>query len=184
MSGEELDKQILFLIANPKTEKQGFELLYKHYTKRLYWHIRKIVGNHEDADDVLQNVLIKAWKALKNFRGDASIYTWLYRIGSNECITFLNKRNKTKAVSLSDDENALENTLTADQRMDSAKVLAQLQSALDTLPEKQKQVFCMRYYDEMPYQTISEQLGTSVGALKASYHHAVNKIENYFQAHD
>ena len=184
MSGESTDKEILSLIANPSTEQLGFKLLYSTYSKRLYWHIRNMVQNHDDADDLLQDVLVKAWKGLKRFRADSAIYTWLYRIASNECITFLKKKNKAVVLSLNSDENKEEGKLKSDENIDGIKLLATLQKALDTLPEKQRQVFCMRYYDEMTYQDISEKLGTTVGSLKASYHHAVIKVEKFFKDND
>lgn len=184
MSGIDTDKTILELIRNPATERSGFRLLYSTYSERLYWHLRGILNNHEDADDVLQDVLVKAWRGLKNFRGDSAIYSWLYRIGTNECISYLKKRQKNVSVSIHKDENGYEETIEANGDVDTAKTLKLLQKALDALPQKQKQVFCLRYYDEMSYNEISEQLGTSVGALKASYHHAVSKIQEFIEQND
>jgi RNA polymerase sigma-70 factor (ECF subfamily) len=184
MSGKETDQKILQLIRNPATERSGFQLLYTSYAERLYWHLRGVLNNHNDADDVLQDVFVKAWKGLKNFRGDSALYSWLYRIGTNECITFMKKRQKNLSISIHDDENGYEETIEAKGDIDTVKTLELLQNALDTLPEKQKQVFCLRYYDELSYKEISEQLGTSVGALKASYHHAVSKIQEYISQHN
>ncbi len=184
MSGTEIDQKILRLIENPATERSGFHLLYTTYSKRLYWHINGILNDHDSTNDVLQEVLVKAWKGLKSFRGDASIYSWLYRIATNQSITHLNKSKKSQVVSIHDQESSFDQKMIADEDVDSAKTLDLLQKALDTLPEKQRIVFCMRYFDEMSYSQISDQLNTSQGALKASYHHAVSKIEKFIQAHD
>ncbi|MFY0672517.1 MAG: RNA polymerase sigma factor [Bacteroidia bacterium] len=184
MSGIDTDQKILKLIGNPDTERSGFQLLYTTYAKRLYWHLRGILKNHEDADDVLQDVLVKSWKGLKNFRGDSALYSWLYRIGTNECITFLKRREKNMSLSIHGDDTRLEETIEAKTDIDTSKTLALLQQALDLLPEKQKQVFCLRYYDELTYKEIAEKLGTSIGALKASYHHAVSKIQEHILKHD
>lgn len=173
------DEAILKMLNISSSYDKGFRLLLKKYQERLYWHIRRMVVEHEDANDVLQNTCIKVYKGIKKFNGDARLYTWLYRIASNEAITFLKKRKRTKASSIHDEENNLENQLQADVYFEGDEIQRKLQLAIDTLPEKQKLVFNMRYYDAMSYQAISEVLGTSVGALKASYHHAAKKIETF-----
>ncbi|MES2883134.1 MAG: sigma-70 family RNA polymerase sigma factor, partial [Bacteroidota bacterium] len=148
-----------------------------------YWHIRRMLADHEDANDVLQNVFIRVWNGLENFREDSQLYTWLYRIATNESLTFLEGRKKRTAVSLSDVETGLENKIKADKHFDPNRIEWKLQLAMQQLPEKQKLVFGLRYYDEMPYEEMSRVLGTSEGALKASYHHAVKKIEDYIKNH-
>jgi RNA polymerase sigma-70 factor (ECF subfamily) len=138
-----------------------------------------MVIHHEDADDVLQNTFIKVWKGLENFREDSQLYTWLYRIATNESLTFLAQQKKRSSVSLSDDENGLTNKLKSDTNFDANKLEWKLQMGIQSLPEKQRLVFNLRYYDEMPYEEMSKVLDTSEGALKASYHHAAKKIENF-----
>ena len=145
----------------------------------MYWHIRRMVVEHEDANDVLQNMFIKVWKSLENFREDSQLYTWLYRIATNESLTFLQQQKKRSSLSLSDDESTLSNRIKADEHFDANKLEWKLQLAIQKLPEKQRAVFNLRYYDEMPYEEMSRVLETSEGALKASYHHAVKKIEDY-----
>jgi RNA polymerase sigma factor (sigma-70 family) len=173
------DEAILKMLNISSSYDKGFRLLLQKYQERLYWHIRRMVVEHEDANDVLQNTCIKVYKGIKKFNGDARLYTWLYRIASNEAITFLKKRQRTKSSSIHDEENNLENQLQADVYFEGDEIQRKLQLAIDTLPEKQKLVFNMRYYDAMSYKAISEVLGTSVGALKASYHHAAKKIEAF-----
>ena len=140
-----------------------------------------MVVDHDDANDVLQNVFIRVWNGLENFREDAQLYTWLYRIATNESLTFLENQKKRSAVSLSDVESGLSNKIKADQNFDANKLEWKLQLAIQQLPEKQRMVFNLRYYDEMPYEEMSRVLETSEGALKASYHHAVKKIEDYIK---
>lgn len=164
--------------ANIEKEK-AFSALMDLYKKRLYWHIRRMVIDHEDTNDVLQNVFIKVWKNLDNFRGEAGLYTWLYRIASNETFTFLKREKKRKTLSLSDDEFDLSNSIKADRHFNPAKIEWKMQLAIQKLPTKQKEVFSLRYYDEMPYAEIAKLLDTSEGALKASYHHAIKKIQEY-----
>ena len=154
------------------------------YQERLYWHIRRMVMVHEDADDVLQNTLIKIYRGILQFEGKSRLYTWLYRIATNEAITFLQSRNRRLTNSIDDTENSLADRLHADDWFDGDALQAQLQDALARLPDKQRAVFSLRYYDEMPYDEMSAVLGTSVGALKASFHHAVKKIETYFREAD
>lgn len=173
------DKELLMQFREPGTRERSFTLIIKKYQEKLYWHIRRMVVSHEDANDVLQNMFIKVWKALENFREDSQLYTWLYRIATNECLTFLEKEKKRASVSLSDVETGLSNKLMSDKYFDPNKLEWKLQAAIQRLPEKQRVVFNLRYYDEMPYEKMSRVLETSEGALKASYHHAVKKIEDF-----
>jgi RNA polymerase sigma-70 factor (ECF subfamily) len=138
-----------------------------------------MVIKHEDTDDALQNTFIKVWGNLDNFRSESGLYTWLYRIATNEALTLLKKKKRKYLLPLTDVENQLANTLEADEEFNGTDIQKKLQKALLTLPEKQRLVFHMKYFDDMKYEEISEILSTSVGALKASYHHAVKKIENY-----
>lgn len=177
------DKELLMLYNDPVTKERGFTAIIKKYQEKLYWHIRRMVVDHEDANDVLQNMFIKVWNGLGNFREDSQLYTWMYRIATNESLTYLEQQKKRAAVSLSDDENGLSNRLKADKNFDGNKVEWKLQLAMQQLPGKQRAVFNLRYYDEMPYEEMSRVLETSEGALKASYHHAVKKIENYILNH-
>ncbi len=177
------DSELLAQFKDPLTKEKGFTGIIKKYQQRLYWHIRRIVVQHEDANDVLQNMFIKVWNALENFREDSQLYTWLYRIATNESLTYIEQQKKRSSVSLSDVENGLSNKLRADKNYDSNKIEWKLQLAMQQLPEKQRIVFNLRYYDEMPYQQMSKVLETSEGALKASYHHAVKKIEDYILNH-
>lgn len=179
MAQQQDDKELLQQFKDPATKEKAFTAIIKKYQEKLYWHIRRMVVDHEDANDVLQNMFIKVWKSLDNFREDSQLYTWLYRIATNECLTFLEQQKKRSAVSLSDDEGVLANKLKAEKDFDSNKIEWKLQLAMQQLPEKQRLVFNLRYYDEMPYEEMSRILETSEGALKASYHHAVKKIENY-----
>ncbi|MBR3284396.1 MAG: sigma-70 family RNA polymerase sigma factor [Alloprevotella sp.] len=162
---------------NPETRRAAFEELVRKYSAQLYQQIRRIVQYHDDADDVLQNTFLKAWTALDNFRGDAQVTTWLYRIAMNESITFLQKQRNN--VSLDDEEGLAARSLEGDPYFDGDEIELQLQTAIAQLPEKQRVVFNLRYYDEMPYEEMSKVLDTSVGALKASYHFAVQKLQKY-----
>ncbi len=173
------DNEILALFKQASTKEKGYTVLLKKYQEKLYWHVRRMVINHDDANDVLQNVFIKVWRYLDNFREDASLYTWMYKIATNESITYLTQQKKRQAKSIDVEESGLSNTIVADKDFDPSKIEWKLQLAIDSLPEKQKIVFNLRYYDEMPYEQMSEVLETSVGALKASYHHAAKKIEEY-----
>jgi len=173
------DKELLLQFANEATKEAAFTRIIKKYQEKLYWHIRRMVVEHEDANDVLQNMFIKVWKSLENFREDSQLYTWLYRIATNESLTFLQQQKKRSAISLSDEESPLSNRIKADEHFDANKLEWKLQLAIQKLPEKQRTVFNLRYYDEMPYEEMSRVLETSEGALKASYHHAVKKIEEY-----
>jgi RNA polymerase sigma factor (sigma-70 family) len=175
------DKALLDAFKDPATKEKAFTLILKKYQERLYWHIRRLVVSHDDADDVLQNVFIKVWNYLDNFREEANLYTWLYRIATNESLTFIEKEKRRTSVSLSDHESGIANKLTAEKGFDANKLEWKLQEAIQTLPDKQKAVFLLRYYDEMPYEEMSKVLETSTGALKASYHHAVKKVEEYLK---
>ena len=173
------DKELLHQFKQPLEKEKAFTQIINKYQEKLYWHIRRIVVDHEDANDILQNMFIKVWNSLQNFREDSQLYTWLYRIATNECFTFLEQLKRRSSVSLDDVESGLINKIKADQNFDANKLEWKLQLAIQHLPEKQRIVFTLRYYDEMPYEEMSRVLETSEGALKASYHHAAKKIENY-----
>ncbi|MFZ6038411.1 MAG: RNA polymerase sigma factor [Bacteroidota bacterium] len=178
------DEELLSLLREPDTIREGFAKLVSEYSEQLYWQIRKMVLSHDDANDILQEVFIKAWSSIDNFRGEAKLSTWLYRIAINESITFINKMRAQNNISIDEDDSFLINQLEGDQYFDGDETQKLLQKAVLTLPEKQRLVFQMKYFDEMKYEKMSEILGTSVGALKASYHHAVKKIENFFDQTD
>ena len=177
------DAELLLQFRNLSTREAGFTAIIKKYQEKLYWHIRRILVDHEDANDVLQNVFIRVWNGLENFREDSQLYTWLYRIATNESLTFLEQQKKRSSVPLSDVESGLSNRIKADKYFDPNKLEWKLQLAMQQLPEKQRIVFNLRYYDEMPYEEMSRVLDTSEGALKASYHHAVKKIEDFILNH-
>ncbi len=175
------EELIIERLHNPKTCQQAFGEVMRHYTQPLYWHIRKMVIDHDDTNDVLQNTFIKAWTNIEYFRGEAKLSTWLYKIAINESLTFISKRRQD-VVGIDDEtEEFLINNLESDEYFDGDELKLELQKAINQLPPKQRMVFNMRYFDEMKYEDMSEVLGTSVGALKASYHQAVKKIEQYFQ---
>ena len=173
------DQTLLNNFKNPDTKEQAFTAIIKKYQEKLYWHVRRMVVDHEDANDILQNMFIKVWKGLENFREDSQLYTWLYRIATNESLTFLAQQKKRHTASLSDEENGLSNKLKSDTHFDANKLEWKLQLGIQSLPEKQRLVFNLRYYDEMPYEQMSRVLETSEGALNASYHHAANKIVEF-----
>lgn len=184
------DSELLDLFHSGAREK-AFTLLVEKYQQRVYYHIRRMVKVHDDTDDVMQNTFMKVWRGLENFRNEAQLFTWIYRIATNETITFLNTRNRKASVSFDgtdtdDDEGyAPSNYIKGEShQVDADDIQARLQRAIDSLPEKQKMVFNLRYYDEMPYEQMSEVLDTSVGALKASYHHAAQKIEKVLLGED
>jgi len=173
------EKDFIQELLNPKTQDLAFQKLLSIYKKPLYFHVRNIVLNHDDADDVLQNTFVKIFQYLKNFKGESKLFSWMYRIATNEAITFINqkaKRSKTTSEAL---QTKLVDNLRADSYFDGNEVQLKLQKAIVLLPEKQKLVFNMKYFQDLKYEEISEILGTSVGALKASYHHAVKKIEAF-----
>jgi RNA polymerase sigma-70 factor (ECF subfamily) len=163
--------------GDDSAQRKAFEQIVHFYSEKLYWHIRKMVLSHDDANDLLQNTFIKAWMSIELFRGEAKLSTWLYKIAINESITFLNKQRSANQVTIDDETMFLIDKVDTDPYFDGDAAQLKLQKAIVTLPEKQRQVFNLRYYDEMPYEKMSEILGTSVGALKASYHHAAKKIE-------
>jgi RNA polymerase sigma factor (sigma-70 family) len=173
------DSEILEKFAQENTRDEAFRLLLTKYQQKIYWHIRRMVIDHDDTDDLVQDVFIKVWKSLANFRSDSQLFTWLYRIATNESITFLNRKKMRNSVSLDDSTgNDLIETLAESPYFDGDEAQMKLQKALLTLPEKQRLVFNMKYFDDLKYEEISEILGTSVGALKASFHIAVKKIEH------
>ncbi len=173
------EKDFIQKLLNPKTQNEAFQILLSQYQKPLYYHIRNIVLNHDDADDVLQNTFIKVFQHLKGFKGDSKLFSWMYRIATNEAITFINQKAKRNGTTSEALQSKIVENLKADSFFDGTEIQIKLQKAIVTLPEKQQLVFKMKYFEEMKYEDMSEILGTSVGALKASYHHAVKKIENY-----
>jgi RNA polymerase sigma factor (sigma-70 family) len=177
-----VDREILQLFASEQTRDSALRLLMQHYSKRLYWHIRKMVIDHDETDDLLQETFIKAWKGLANFRDEAALYTWLYRIATNNCLTHLKKKREHFFLPIHDITPELQEKLSAATPSEAAESIEfKLQQAILRLPDKQRMVFNMRYYDEMPYDEMSQVLGTSVGALKASYHHAAKKVEDFLK---
>ena len=166
-------------LLNPETQNEAFAKLLSDYKRPLYNHIRNIVLNHDDADDVLQNTFIKVFRHLKTFKGESKLFSWMYRIATNEAITFINLKAKRNGITSEALQTKLMDNLIADDYFDSNEIQLKLQNAIALLPTKQQLVFKMRYFEEIKYEDMSEILGTSVGALKASYHHAVKKIENY-----
>ncbi|MDR3188877.1 MAG: sigma-70 family RNA polymerase sigma factor [Prevotellaceae bacterium] len=160
-----------------ETRREAFSVLVERYGERLYWHIRKLVLLHDDADDVLQNTFVKAWENVAKFRGEAQLFTWLFRIATNEALTFLHHTRRLQRLSLGDARQLLDNLRATDAHFCATDAQQKLQAAILTLPEKQRMVFNMRYFDEMPYEQMSDLLGVSVGALKASYHIAEKKIK-------
>jgi len=173
------DEYILSLLQQQGNYDQGFRLLVQQYRERLYHHVRRMVGNHEDADDVLQNCFVKVYRSIHRFEQNSKLYTWLYRIATNEALTFLDKRKRIATASLDNEDTNWNNRLKAESFVNENRAVDILEKAIATLPAKQKAVFNLRYYDEMTYADMSDTLETSQGALKASYHHAVKKIEAY-----
>ena len=173
------DHMLIASFRNEKLKEAAFTQLVRKYQERLYWHIRRRVLEHEDTNDILQNVFIKVWKNLAEFRDESNLSTWLYRISTNEALTWIDQKKRRSSVSISDNEDIFSEKLTAQKDFDPNKIEWKLQQAIQTLPEKQRIVFNLRYYDEMPYEEMSSVLGTSAGALKASYHHAVKKVEAF-----
>jgi RNA polymerase sigma factor (sigma-70 family) len=173
------DKEILEKFAREESRNVAFNQLVRKYQQKVYWHIRKMVIDHDDADDLTQDVFIKVWKHLGNFRQDAQLYTWLYRIATNECLSFLKIKKRKFFLPINDVAAELAAKLDHSDHLNGDEIQLKLQKALLKLPDKQRLVFNMKYYDELKYEEISEILGTSVGALKASYHLAVKKIEEY-----
>ncbi|XOV95116.1 MAG: RNA polymerase sigma factor [Bacteroidota bacterium] len=171
---------IISKITNEETKNYGFNLLLREYQERIYWHVRKMVIKHEDADDLTQDVFIKVWNNLDKFRAESSLFTWIYRIATNECLNFLNKKKKRFFIKIHDITDELSNNLSVENKLlEGSEVEIKLQKALLRLPDKQRLVFNMKYFDDMKFDEIAEITNTSVGALKASYHHAVKKIEEF-----
>lgn len=171
-------------LRDQKTRRDAFAELLAEFSEPLYWQIRRLVNSHDDADDLLQNTFMKAWTAMDSFRGDAKLSTWLHKIALNEALTHLDRRKRRATESLDDTEHSALNTLEADEWVDGDEAAAALREAIATLPDKQQLVFNMKYFDEMKYEEIAEITGTSVGALKATYHFAVKKIEQFLKARD
>lgn len=177
------DTELVEMLREPRTRREGFAVLVKQYSEKLYWKVRRIVLSHEDANDVLQNVFIKVWNNLQNFQGKSSLSTWLYRIAINESLDFLRKQKQTDMVS-SDEDLSVSSRLMSDEYFDGDEIQARLQEAVARLPEVQRMVFNLKYFEEMKYSEISQILNTSEGALKASYHLAVKKITEYLHSFD
>jgi len=177
------DKELTGLFRKPGSREYAFNLIVRKYQEKLYWHIRKLLIDHHDTDDTLQNTFIKVWTGLDNFREDSSLYTWLYRIATNEALSFLGSKKRRFFLPLADVEKQLSGSLKNDEYFNGDELQLKLQNALLTLPEKQRVVFNMKYFDEIKYEDMAEILDTSVGALKASFHHAVKKIEKYITEH-
>jgi RNA polymerase sigma-70 factor (ECF subfamily) len=172
----------IFILLETDLNK-GFRLVVERYSTRLYWHIRRLVILHEDADDALQNTFVNAWRNISGFRSESSLYTWLYAIATNEALALINRRARNAAVSLDDLGSFFANSIEGTTWFDGDEAQVKLQNAILQLPEKQRIVFNLKYYDDMTYEDMSKVLKTSVGALKASYHHAVKKIENFLSGH-
>ena len=178
-----IDEKALYKqLHDASTKEAAFTRLVREYQEPLYWQIRRMVVVHDDADDVLQNTFIKAWSAIDSFRGESRLQTWLFRIAINESLNYLNK--KKQVLSLDQTDGSLADMLASDSYFDGDEVQRQFQTAINTLPEKQRLVFNLKYFDAMKYEDMSSLLGTSIGALKASYHHAVKKISAFFDDND
>ena len=173
------EDDIVELLKDPQKQRAAFTQIVTEYSEKLYWHIRKMVLSHDDANDLLQNTFLKAWVNIESFRGDSLLSTWLYKIAINECLTFLNKQRNQNNVSIDDTDVFLLEKLKGDSFFDGDAAQMKLQEAILSLPEKQRLVFTMKYYDEVKYEDMSKMLDTSVGALKASYHHAMKKVEAF-----
>lgn len=177
------EKEIIALLQDPLRQREAFEQIVKEYSEQLYWQIRRMVFSHEDANDLLQNTFVKAWLNIDYFRGDAKMSTWLYRIAFNECLTFLNKQRANNQISIDEINAEMIGKLESDPYFDGDATQKTFLKAIQSLPEKQRIVFNLKYFKEMKYEEISEILGTSIGGLKASYHHAVKKIEAFIEKH-
>jgi RNA polymerase sigma-70 factor (ECF subfamily) len=176
------DKELLLKIKNPETRSYGFNMLVRAYQQRVYWHVRKMVIDHDDADDITQEVFIKIHKAIDSFREDSQLFTWIYRIATNECHNFLNKKRRRFFIPIEDIGAQLSAKIDSSDMISGDEIQKKLQKALLQLPDKQRLVFNMKYFEDLSYEDIAEITSTSVGALKASYHHAVKKIEDYLTA--
>jgi RNA polymerase sigma factor (sigma-70 family) len=175
------DYELLLKIRNPDSRNYGFNLLVREYQQRVYWHVRKMVIDHDDADDLTQEIFIKVHKYIDGFRGDSQLFTWIYRIATNECLSFLNKKKRRFFLPIEDITEELCAKVDSSPELDGNEIQKKLQKAILQLPDKQRLVFNMKYFDDLSYEAISEITKTSVGALKASFHHAVKKIEGYLE---
>ena len=175
------EEKLVLQLQDPASRNEAFRELLRLYQERLYWHIRNIVKNHEDADDVLQNTFIKIFRNIEKFKGESQLFSWMYRIATNEAITFLNNRAKKQKIGSEELQQQIIDNLENDVYFEGDEIQLKLQKAIATLPEKQQQVFNMKYFQELKYKEISDILGTSEGALKASYHHATKKIEEFLK---
>lgn len=173
------DKELLTKIRNPETRNYGFNMLVRTYQQRVYWHVRKMVIDHDDADDLTQEVFIKIHRYIETFREDSQLFTWIYRIATNECLSFLDKKKRRFFLPIGDVEGELTTKLETSPQISGDEIQLKLQKALLKLPDKQRAVFNMKYFEDLSYEEMSEITTTSVGALKASYHHAVKKIEDF-----
>ena len=178
------DKELTAQFRDEKTRQAAFRKIVERYQKKLYWHIRRMLLDHDDTDDVLQNCFIKVWKGLDNFKEDSQLYTWLYRIATNETLSFIRQQKAERYVRFGDVEQSIEGKLENDNYFNGDAIQKKLQVAIAQLPEKQRLVFTMKYFEDMKYEDMSAVLDTSVGALKASYHHAVKKIEAFIRDTD
>ena len=179
-SAEDTNDSLLVRRFQSGAEREpAFTAIVGRYQEKLYWHIRRLVVSHEDANDVLQNTFLKVWNGLDGFREESKLFTWLYRIATNESLGFLEQKKRRSTLPLGEAGPDMSEKLAVEDGYDASRIEWKLQTAIQRLPEKQRLVFCLRYYDEMPYEAMSEVLDTSVGALKASYHHAVKKVESW-----
>jgi RNA polymerase sigma-70 factor (ECF subfamily) len=178
------EEELILQLSHPQSRTAAFSAIVRTYQERLYWHIRKMVLSHDDANDVLQNTFMKAWNGIEGFRGDSQISTWLYRIATNETLTFLSNKRMRSQESIDEVEQGLLQNLKADAYFNGNELQLKLQKAILTLPEKQRLVFNMKYFDDVTYEEMESILGTSTGALKASFHYAVKKIEKYFEENE
>ena len=177
------DQALVARLKSPRTAERAFGELIRLHQEPLYWHIRKMVHSHDDADDLIQTTFIKAWKNIGKFRGESKLKTWLFRIATNECLTFLNRQKKRAYTDVADIQDNLDHSTTGVDSLTGDEIQAKLRAAIDTLPEKQKLVFNLKYFEELKYQEIQEVLGGSIGSLKASFHHAVKKVEHFLKTH-
>ncbi len=175
------EQTLIAELKQTETQAKAFEMLVNTYKERLYWHIRRIVLNHDDTDDVLQNTFIKVYKNIHNFKGESKLYSWMYRIATNESLTFLKSKSKKLGINDAELQQTMVNNLKADVYFEGDEIQLNLQKAIASLPEKQKLIFNMKYFEELKYEEISSILDTSVGGLKASYHLAVKKIEAFLK---
>lgn len=177
------EKEIIALLQVPERQREAFEIIVRKHRETLYWQIRRLILSHDDTNDILQNTFLKAWQNIEYFRGDAKMSTWLYRIAFNECLTFLNHKRTEKKLSIDEIDIEVLNKLESDAYFNGDEIQKTFMRAVHQLPEKQQMVFNLKYFEEMKYEDMSEIFGTSIGALKASYHHAVKKIESFLEKH-